>query len=169
MPKKRAKTMRLKTAAPKRTAKRPAACRPAKSDKTSPALTAKHILFIAEYLRHGVAWRAYKDVYNCTDAAARSSASALLTNPNIRSEVDRRQQEIMKQAQRQAAQIVLELKGVATEARAAAEYSAAVSANMGQAKILGVIRDKVDATIDGNLAITWEEPAQDPNKPEAQK
>lgn len=51
-------------------------------------LRTNHRLFVAEYLKNFNGTRAYKAVYpDSSDYAARTSASALLTNPNIRAHI----------------------------------------------------------------------------------
>lgn len=56
------------------------------------ALNAKHILFINDYMISHNATESYKKVYGCTDDAARKNGSRLLTNDDIRAEIERRQE-----------------------------------------------------------------------------
>ncbi len=64
------------------------------------ALKEKHILFVNEYLRSQNVTAAYKKVYGCTDDAARKNGSRLMTNEDIKSEIERRQAEINKKVER---------------------------------------------------------------------
>lgn len=58
------------------------------------ALNAKHILFVNDYMVSHNATESYKKVYGCSEEAARKNGSRLMTNDDIRSEIERRQKEV---------------------------------------------------------------------------
>jgi phage terminase small subunit len=63
------------------------------------ALNAKHILFINDYMISQNVTTSYQKVYGCTEEAARKNGSRLMTNDDIRSEIERRQKAINEQVE----------------------------------------------------------------------
>lgn len=63
------------------------------------ALNAKHILFVNDYMISQNVTESYKKVYGCSEEAARKNGSRLMTNDDIRSEIERRQKKINEQVE----------------------------------------------------------------------
>jgi len=113
-------------------------------------LTAKQEKFLAEYLEHGNASRAYRAAYNCagaSDATIRREAHRLLEHPNIAPTLE----EAREQA-REAAGITLEshlqrLDELSRKAEDAEQFSAAIAAEVHRAKAAGLEPPRSEATI----------------------
>lgn len=58
------------------------------------ALNAKHILFVNDYMVSHNVTESYQKVYGCSEEAARKNGSRLMTNDDIKSEIERRQKEV---------------------------------------------------------------------------
>lgn len=65
------------------------------------ALKGKHVLFVNEYLISQNVTQAYMKVYGCSEDAARKNGSRLMTNDDIKSEIERRQQEIKEDVEKE--------------------------------------------------------------------
>ena len=66
------------------------------------ALKGKHVLFVNEYLISQNVTSAYQKAYGCSEDAARKNGGRLMANEGIRSEIERRQQQITEQVEKDA-------------------------------------------------------------------
>lgn len=113
-------------------------------------LTPKQEKFLAEYLEHGNASRAYRAAYNCagaSDATIRREAHRLLDHPNITPMLAE-----ARDKAREAAGVTLEshlqrLDELSRKAEGAEQYSAAIAAEVHRAKAAGLEPPRAEATI----------------------
>lgn len=113
-------------------------------------LTPKQEKFLAEYLEHGNASRAYRAAYNCagaSDATIRREAHRLLDHPNITPMLAE-----ARDKAREAAEITLEghlrrLDELSRKAEGAEQYSAAIAAEVHRAKAAGLEPPRPTPTI----------------------
>lgn len=100
----------------------------------------------AQHLAKGMSQEAAYEAagYEARGAAARVNASRLLTNANVASRVRELQQASAQEAVVDAATISAQLEAIRIKAEAAGQYTAAVSASMGRAKLHGLIIDKAE-------------------------
>lgn len=134
------------------------------------ALNAKHILFVNDYMKSHNATESYKKVYGCTDDAARKNGSRLMTNEDIRSEIERRQAQVNAKVEKdtgisvqwvidsfktiaercmQAEAHAFDLEGNVTEWRF--DSSGANKAVESIGKYLGMFKDKIEHS--GNVGV----------------
>lgn len=116
------------------------------------SLTAKQSAFCRAYMETGNASESYRRTYsveNMSDKAIGVEACRLLAHPSVSLELDKLRGEAAKRNEITVDDLIRELE----EARAAAlestnpQSSAAVAATMGKAKLLGMLTDKVAATV----------------------
>jgi phage terminase small subunit len=116
------------------------------------SLTVKQEAFCLAYMETGNASEAYRQAYdaeNMNDNSVRVEAYDLLANPNITLRVE----ELQVEAKQRNAITVDDLIKELEEARDAAlkanspQSAAAVAATMGKAKLLGMLTDKLDASL----------------------
>lgn len=113
-------------------------------------LTPKQEKFLAEYLEHGNASRAYRAAYNCagaSDATVHREAHRLLDHPKITPRLAE-----ARDKAREAAEITLEshlqrLDELSRKAEGAEQYSAAIAAEVHRAKAAGLEPPRPVATI----------------------
>lgn len=138
------------------------------------ALNAKHILFINDYMISHNATESYKKVYGCSDDAARKNGSRLLTNDDIRAEIERIQAKVNAKVEKdtgisvqwvidsfktiaercmQAEAHAYDLEGNVTEWRF--DSSGANKAVESIGKYLGMFKEKVEHS--GNVTLTIED------------
>ncbi|MNS89785.1 Terminase small subunit [compost metagenome] len=118
------------------------------------ALTDKQKRFADEYLIDMNASAAYlRAGYKCSEAAARSSASDLLTNPNIQEYIAEKQKKIEEKTELTVEWILEEMKDTYIQAKQVGEYSAANKSLEMLGRYKGMFNDKlkVDATITKKL------------------
>ena len=112
----------------------------AKADKP---LIAKHALFVTNLFKHCMnATKAYSDTYPDAGDSAKQSSSALMTNPDIKAEITRRQAEEANKLNLSRASQHLKLQNALTFAIRCEKPSAMVSAIREQNEMLGYHRDK---------------------------
>jgi phage terminase small subunit len=116
------------------------------------SLTVKQEAFCLAYMETGNASEAYRQAYdaeNMNDNSVRVEAYDLLANPNIALRVE----ELQEEAKQRNAITIDDLIKELEEARDAAlkanspQSAAAVAATMGKAKLLGMLTDKLDASL----------------------
>lgn len=113
-------------------------------------LTPKQEKFLAEYLEHGNASRAYRAAYNCagaSDATVHREAHRLLDHPKITPRLAE-----ARDKAREAAEITLEshlqrLDELSRKAEGAEQYSAAIAAEVHRARAAGLEPPRPVATI----------------------
>ncbi|MNH83823.1 Terminase small subunit [compost metagenome] len=118
------------------------------------ALTDKQKRFADEYLIDMNASAAYlRAGYKCSEAAARSSASDLLTNPNIQEYIAEKQKKIEEKTELTVEWILEEMKDTYIQAKQVGEYSAANKSLEMLGRYKGMFNDKlkVDATVTKKL------------------
>lgn len=118
------------------------------------ALTDKQKRFADEYLIDMNASAAYlRAGYKCSEAAARSSASDLLTNPNIQEYIAEKQKKIEEKTELTVEWILEEMKDTYIQAKQLGEYSAANKSLEMLGRYKGMFNDKlkVDATVTKKL------------------
>jgi phage terminase small subunit len=104
----------------------------------------KHELFAQALAKGDNATNAYKNAgYTAKGNAAESAASRLLSDVKVQARVTELQERAAIKAGKTAADIVAMLEEDRTLARSEKQPSAAVSAALGMAKVLGLITDKV--------------------------
>lgn len=104
----------------------------------------KHELFAQALAKGDNATNAYKNAgYTAKGNAAESAASRLLSDVKVQARVTELQERAAIKAEKTAADIVAMLEEDRTLARSEKQPSAAVSAALGMAKVLGLITDKV--------------------------
>lgn len=116
------------------------------------SLTAKQEAFCLAYMETGKASEAYRlsySVENMNENSIRAEAGKMMANPTISLRIE----ELQEEAKQRNAITVDDLIRELEEARNAAleadnpQSSAAVAATMGKAKLLGMLTDKLDATL----------------------
>lgn len=116
------------------------------------SLTAKQEAFCLAYMETGNASEAYRRAYDAENMSANAigvEACRLMDNPSVALKVE----ELRNEAKQRNAITVDDLIKELEEARNAAleadnpQSSAAVAATMGKAKLLGMLTDKLDATM----------------------
>ncbi len=113
-------------------------------------LTPKQEKFLAEYLEHGNASRAYRAAYNCagaSDATVHREAHRLLDHPKITPRLAE-----ARDKAREAAEITLEshlqrLDELSRKAEGAEQYSAAIAAEVHRARAAGLEPPRPTPTI----------------------
>lgn len=113
-------------------------------------LTPKQEKFLAEYLKHGNASRAYRAAYNCagaSDATVHREAHRLLDHPKITPRLAE-----ARDKAREAAEITLEshlqrLDELSRKAEGAEQYSAAIAAEVHRARAAGLEPPRPTPTI----------------------
>jgi phage terminase small subunit len=144
------------------------------------ALNAKHILFVNDYMISQNATASYKKVYECSDEAARKNGSRLMTNDDIKSEIERRQREVNKKVEEDTgisvqwvldsfksiaercmvAEPVMEFNKESKQMEPTGEYkfdsSGANKAVENIGKYLGMFKDKGDASVT-HITLSYEE------------
>jgi phage terminase small subunit len=115
------------------------------------ALNDKHQKFVDEYMLDMNATQAYlRAGYNCTEEAARVSASKLLTNANIVAEIATRQK-VMQESTGMSVKWVLEQYKTIIESNIAIDPAVAKGALDSVGKHYGMFKDKVEVT--GSLSV----------------
>lgn len=135
------------------------------------ALNAKHILFINDYMISQNVTESYQKVYGCSEEAARKNGSRLMTNDDIRSEIERRQKKINEQVEEKtgiSVQWVLDnFKWVAERCMAPEpmydkegnivewrfDSSGANKALENIGKYLGMYKDKGDSNVNATIVV----------------
>jgi len=116
------------------------------------SLTVKQEAFCLAYMETGNASEAYRQSYsveNMGENSIRAEAGKLIANPTISLRVEELQEEAKQRNAITVESLIKELE----EARLAAleadnpQSSAAVAATMGKAKLLGMLTDKLDASL----------------------
>jgi phage terminase small subunit len=116
------------------------------------SLTVKQEAFCLAYMETGNASEAYRQAYDAENMSANAigvEACRLMDNPNVALKVEELQNEAKQRHVITVEILIKELE----EARDAAlkadnpQSSAAVAATMGKAKLLGMLTDKLDATM----------------------
>lgn len=113
-------------------------------------LTPKQEKFLAEYLEHGNASRAYRAAYNCagaSDATVHREAHRLLDHPKITPRLAE-----ARDKAREAAEITLEshlqrLNELSIKAESAEQFSAAIAAEVHRARAAGLEPPRPTPTI----------------------
>lgn len=113
------------------------------------ALTIKQEKFCMVYIETGNASEAYRQAYNCENMKPETvnrTAKETLDNPNITARVEQLKNKHAKRHEITIDDLVKELEEARAIALGAAtpQASAAVSASMGKAKLLGLIVDKTE-------------------------
>jgi phage terminase small subunit len=112
-------------------------------------MTPKQEAFAQAYVETGNASEAYRRAYDAEDMKPESihvTASKLLSNPKVALRVDALQAKHAKRHDITIDSITRELDEDRKGAREANQYSAAISAVMGKAKLHGLIVDKAEHT-----------------------
>lgn len=122
-------------------------------------LTLKQEAFCLAYLETGNASEAYRMAYsaaNMKPETVNRTAKELLDNPKIAARVDHLQAEAAKRNEITVDTLILELEEARQAALASetAQSSAAVSATMGKAKLLGMDKQVIEHTGKGGGPIT---------------
>jgi phage terminase small subunit len=116
------------------------------------SLTVKQEAFCLAYMETGNASEAYRQAYDAENMSANAigvEACRLMDNPNVALKVE----ELKEEAKQRNAITVDDLIKELEEARDAAlkanspQSAAAVAATMGKAKLLGMLTDKLDASL----------------------
>jgi len=118
------------------------------------ALTDKQTNFVNEYMKDMNATAAYlRAGYKCTEEAARRAASRLLTNVDVKAEIERRQEKIGEKNDITVEWILEEMKDTYRQAKEMGEYSAANKSLEMLGRYKGMFNDKlkVDATVTKKL------------------
>jgi phage terminase small subunit len=134
------------------------------------ALNAKHILFVNDYMISHNVTESYQKVYGCTEEAARKNGSRLMTNDDIKSEIERRQKQVNEKVEKdtgisvkwvidsfktiaercmQAEAHAFDLEGNVTEWRF--DSSGANKAVESIGKYLGMFKEKIEHS--GNVGV----------------
>jgi phage terminase small subunit len=116
------------------------------------SLTVKQEAFCLAYMETGNASEAYRQSYsieNMGENSIRAEAGKMMANPTISLRIEELQEEAKQRNAITVESLIKELE----EARDAAlkadnpQSSAAVAATMGKAKLLGMLTDKLDASL----------------------
>ena len=106
----------------------------------------RHEKFAREYVKTGVGAEAYRRVYPRAHpiSTARVCASQLLTKPNIARRTAELRQAIAKRANITEDKILTDCEEALQLAKAQAKPNAIVNAAMAQAKLVGLLRDRIE-------------------------
>ena len=120
-------------------------------DGKSYPLTSKQQKFVDVYLQTGFSSEAYRQAYSTegwTDNAVYVAGSKMLDNPKVAGEISRRRSQEANKVSVTVESIIAELDEIKARAMESEKgVSAAVSAVLGKAKLLGFMVDKVDQTV----------------------
>lgn len=116
------------------------------------ALTDKQQKFADEYLVDLNATAAYlRAGYKCSEAAARSSASALLTNPNIQEYIEGKQQKYVEKTEMTVEWVLRQYRDIILGTKET-EPNTARGALDSVAKHLGMFKERIEHS--GNIGVT---------------
>ena len=106
----------------------------------------RHEKFAREYVKTGVGAEAYRRAYPRAHpiSTARVCASQLLTKPNIARRTAELRQAIAKRANITEDKILTDCEEALQLAKAQAKPNAIVNAAMAQAKLVGLLRDRIE-------------------------
>jgi len=116
------------------------------------SLTAKRESFCLAYMETGKASEAYRMSYsveNMNDNSIRAEAWKLLANPTISLRIEELQEDARQRNAITVESLIRELEEARDTALKAdsPQSSAAVAATMGKAKLLGMLTDRLDASL----------------------
>lgn len=116
------------------------------------SLTAKQRAFCHAYMETHNASESYRRAYECknmSDKAIGVEACRLLAHPSVSLEIEALQRQAAERNKITVDDLIKELQEARDAALSATnpQASAAVAATMGKAKLLGMLMDKVDATV----------------------
>lgn len=114
------------------------------------ALTAKQEKFCLVYHITGNASEAYRQSYDCgksNEQTINNEAYELKNNPDVAIRIEQLRQEDRDSAKVTIDTLTKELELARKGSMFTAQYSAAVAASMGKAKIHGLLIDKIDGNI----------------------
>jgi len=122
------------------------------------SLTQKQEMFCIAYIETGNASEAYRRAYNAENmqpATITVKASQLLAQDNVSVRVDALRAEQVARLGTTVDDLIAELDEARQIALAAdkPQSAAAVSATLGKAKLLGLLTDKVDAKVSGQIGM----------------
>lgn len=118
----------------------------------------RHKRFVEEYLIDGHGQNAYLRVYpEATESSAREAASRLLRRTDIKMEIEKLQEERMKNVMWSAEDIIRQIKEIA-EAEDSSKHEKLKALELG-AKSLGLFREKVEHS--GNVSIILDKEIED--------
>lgn len=116
------------------------------------ALTDKQMNFINEYMQDMNATAAYlRAGYNCSEEAARRAASRLLTNVDVKAEIEKRQQKLGEESEITVEWILKEMKDTYKKSKELGEMSAANKSLEMLGRYKGMFNDKLK--LDGSVTI----------------
>jgi len=121
---------------------------------TEKKLTQKQEAFALSYVEQGLASDAYRHAYNANNMsgeAIRVEAFRTLANPNISLRVEELQAEARERTMVTVESITKKLEAAQLLATTESQPSALTSAIMGEAKVNGLLIEKVDAKVTGDI------------------
>lgn len=116
------------------------------------ALSDKQMNFVNEYMKDMNGTAAYlRAGYKCSEEAARRAASRLLTNVDVKAEIEKRQQKLGEESEITVEWILSEMKDTYRQAKEMGEMSAANKSLEMLGRYKGMFNDKLK--LDGAVTV----------------